>query len=234
VRPPLSQQAIVDAALGVLDREGLDALTMRRLAEALDTGAASLYAHVRSKDELLDLMFDRVIGEVIVPDPDPRRWQVQLKQVARDLRRVFARHPGMAQVSLGRIPTGPNAIVSAERLMAIARAGGLSDRAIAYLVDLLALYVGAIAYEDTVTTTAHGQAGQEAHAERLAQMRDYFGSLPPDRFPNYVALAGLVADGDSDDRFEFGLDVLTRGLTGYAEAPASERSVGRPRQRRTR
>jgi AcrR family transcriptional regulator len=228
-RPPLTQQAIVEAALGVLDREGPDALTMRRVAEALHTGAASLYAHVRNKDELLDLLFDRVIGEVTIPEPDPPRWQEQLKDVARDLRRVFTRHPGMAQVSLGRIPTGPNAIVAAERLMAIARAGGLPDRAIAYLVDLLALYVGAIGYEDSVAATAHGLPSQDALAERLAQMRDYFASLPPERFPNSVALAGLIAAGDTDDRFEFGLEVLTRGLA--ASADARSRASARRRTR---
>jgi hypothetical protein len=58
---------------------------------------------------------------------------------------------------------------------------------------------------------------QDAHAERLAQMRDYFASLPPERFPNSVALAGLIAAGETDDRFEFGLEVLTRGLAAAAD-----------------
>src|SRR5919204_590347 len=96
-----------------------------------------------------------------------------------------------------RPPLTQQAIVAAERLMAIARAGGLPDRAIAYLVDLLALYVGAIGYEDTLAAAAHGLPSQDALAERLAQMRDYFASLPPERFPNSVALAGLIAAGDT-------------------------------------
>src|SRR5581483_5676452 len=78
---PITQEAIVAAALELLDAEGLDGLTMRRVAERLGTGAASLYWHVGSKDGLLDLLLDAVIGEQEVPDPDPERWQEQLKQV---------------------------------------------------------------------------------------------------------------------------------------------------------
>ena len=85
-RDPISRDAIVTAAIGLLDREGLSALSMRRLAEELGTGAASLYWHVGSKDGLLDLVMDEIIGEGKVPDPDPEHWQEQLKQVARDQR----------------------------------------------------------------------------------------------------------------------------------------------------
>src|SRR5215831_12190004 len=67
--------------------------SMRRLAEELGTGAASLYWHVGSKDGLLDLVFDQLIGEEQIPDPDPPRWQEQLKDIARAQRRVSLRHP---------------------------------------------------------------------------------------------------------------------------------------------
>src|SRR5215471_9501420 len=78
-REPISRDAIVAAAIGLLDREGLAALSMRRLAEELGTGAASLYWHVGSKDGLLDLVFDELIGEEQIPAPDPPRWQEQLR-----------------------------------------------------------------------------------------------------------------------------------------------------------
>src|SRR5512132_1614763 len=84
-RDPLTQEAIVRAALEVLDADGLDGLSMRRVAEELDTGPASLYWHVGSKDGLLDLLFDHVIGEQHVPDPEPERWREQLKEVARTM-----------------------------------------------------------------------------------------------------------------------------------------------------
>src|SRR5499427_11110824 len=82
-RELISRDAIVTAAVQLLDREGLAALSMRRLAEELGTGAASLYWHVGSKDGLLDLVFDELIGEEQIPDADPSRWQEQLKDIAR-------------------------------------------------------------------------------------------------------------------------------------------------------
>src|SRR6516165_1807108 len=85
-REPISREAIVKAAIQLLDREGLAALSMRRLGEELGAGAASLYWHVGSKDGLLDLVLDELIGEGKIPDPDPEHWQEQLKQVARDQR----------------------------------------------------------------------------------------------------------------------------------------------------
>ena len=124
-RDPISKDAIVAAAIRLLDREGLTALSMRKLADELGAGAASLYWHVGSKDGLLDLVLDEVIGEGKIPDPDPEHWQEQLKQIARDQRAASLRHPWLVRVSIGRIPMGPNALRYSERILAILRAGGL-------------------------------------------------------------------------------------------------------------
>ena len=105
-RRPLTRDAIVDAALGLLDRQGLAGLSMRRLAQELGVGAASLYWHVRDKEELLGLLLDRIVGESEVPEPDPANWQEQIKQVGRENRRLLLRHRDAAQISLGRIPLG--------------------------------------------------------------------------------------------------------------------------------
>jgi AcrR family transcriptional regulator len=109
-RAPLSQDAIVHAALRVLDREGSAGLSMRRVAEELGTGPASLYWHVANKDALINLIIDQVAGEVAVPEPDPDRWQEQLREWLLGVRRVFERHPGVAALTLGRVPTGPNVL----------------------------------------------------------------------------------------------------------------------------
>src|SRR5215472_14479813 len=126
-RDPITQEVIVVTALRILDSEGLEGLSMRRIAEELDTGAASLYWHVGSKDGLLDLLFDHVIGEQQVPEPDPERWQEQLKQVARTQRATILRHRDIVAVSLGRIPMGPHALRYSEAVLAILRAGGVPD-----------------------------------------------------------------------------------------------------------
>lgn len=204
----LSREAIIDAALAIIDRDGLDALTMRAVAQALSTGAASLYAHVGSKDELLELVIERVLSEVQVPDaPDPARWIEQLKEMGRDVRRVWAEHRDLARASFARIPLGENGLRSGEAMIAVMRAGGLSDRAIGLGTDLLALYIGAVSYEGSLQPF-DDPAGEEF----VAQLRAYFRALPAERFPNLVALADALTEGDSETRFEFGLDVLIRGL----------------------
>ena len=124
-RDPISREAIVAAAIALLDRDGYDALSMRALADELGTGAASLYWHVGSKDGLLDLVMDELIGEVAVPEADPARWREQVKEVARAQRAVSLRHPYIVRVSIGRIPLGPNALRLNEQVLAIMRAGGL-------------------------------------------------------------------------------------------------------------
>src|ERR1700753_1312105 len=80
---PLTRERIVDAAIKILDRDGLDAVSTRKIAEDLGTGSASLYAHVSSRDELVELMVDRIAGEIEVPAPDPEHWQDQLRDDAR-------------------------------------------------------------------------------------------------------------------------------------------------------
>ena len=210
-RRALSREAIVDAALAIVDAEGLDALTMRTVAAALGTGAASLYAYVGSKEDLLELVVERVIGEIRFDEPpDPDRWMDQIKTVAREMRRVFAGHGDLARASFGRIPLGENALNGSEWMLALMRAGGLQDRVAALAVDLLSLYVMGIAYEDSLR--AMGGASVEEFDGYIEQMRSYLASLPSARFPNTVALAVELTAGDGDERFEFGLEVLLRGL----------------------
>jgi AcrR family transcriptional regulator len=215
VRAPLSREAIVEAALRVLDREGLEGVSMRRVAEELGTGAGSLYWHVGNKDELLGLVFERVAGEVELPPPDPARWQEQYKDVARNARRVLRSHRDIARWSLGRIPIGPNTLRVNEWQLSLLRAAGIPDRVAALAGDLFGLYVGAHAFEETLGLSS--PTGEELPAEEvIAMLRGYLASLPPTRFPNIVELVDELMAGGPDDRFEFGLDLFVRGLAAHA------------------
>jgi len=143
-------------------------------------------------------------------EPDPDRWQEQLKETARAIRAAFARHRDLARASFARIPLGENALRGSEWMIAVMRAGGLSDQVIGYACDLLPLYVMAISYEESLYSSEPNSP--EEVAAFVAGMRDYFASLPADRFPNVVSLAGPLTAGGEDVRFEFGLEVLVRGL----------------------
>jgi len=211
-RRPLTREAIVEAALKLLDREGLAGLSMRRLADKLGVGVASLYWHVRDKEELLGLLLDRIVGESEVPDPDPPNWQEQIKELARQNRRLLHRHRDAAQISLGRIPVGPNSMPVLERNLRLLTAAGLPPRVIALAADMFALFVGGFAFEESMRVPPLGD--ERAGVDELTE---YFRSLPPDEFPTLVSLADDLTAGDADERFEFALELLVRGLEAVAE-----------------
>ena len=212
LRRPLTRDRIVDAALRLVDSGGLDAVSMRSVAEALGTGPASLYAHVSGKEELLSLLIERLAGEMHLPEPDPERWQEQIKELVREMHSVLLAHRDLARASMGNIPLGEGALRVSDRMIEILTLGGLPKQVIAYAVDLLPLYAVATAYEQSLfnerTSTAEG-------ARYFEEVDAYFAALPADRFPHMAALAPELAQGDAGERFEFGLDVLVAGLAAY-------------------
>jgi TetR/AcrR family transcriptional regulator, tetracycline repressor protein len=214
-RAPLSREVIVDAALRLLDREGASGLSMRRLADELGSGAGAIYWHVANKEQLIQLMFDRVIGDLPLPDVDPSRWQEQIKQAARDARASMTDHPGLAELSFGRIPLGPNAVRYFEWHLSVLRAGGLPDRVAALAGDLIYLYVDSFSFEECVGVPPPSGEGSSP-ADFIGELRAYLASLPADRFPNITELADALTTGGSDERFEFGLDILVAGLAAHA------------------
>lgn len=215
-KAPLTREAIVDAAMRVVDREGAAALSMRRVAEELGTGPASLYWHVANKDALINLIIDRVAGEIHLPEPDPDRWQEQLRDWLLEVRKAFDRHPGVAALTLGRVPVGPNLVRFTEWTLSLLRGAGIPDRIAAFSGDLLALYLGATAYEATLAPTTSPTGEPLSTEETVAMVRGYFASLPADQFPNVLATLDELFSGDADERFELGLDVILRGLASYA------------------
>ena len=217
-REPISREAIVTAAIRLLDREGLAALSMRRLAEELGTGAASLYWHVGSKDGLLDLVFDELIGEEQVPEADPSRWQEQLKDIARAQRRISLRHPYLVRISIGRIPMGPNALRFSERMLAVLREGGVPDELAVLGHHLLFSVVNGFTMDET-GEPAEDMAGLTM-AEGAKMARDYIAALPSDRFPNMVAVADSYAISDADRRFSLLIDLYVDGLAARVRAAA--------------
>ena len=213
-RTPLSRDRIVDATFRIVDAQGLGAVSMRSVAEALGTGPASLYAHVSGKDELLSLLIERLAGEMRLPEPDPDRWQEQIKELVREMHAVLLAHRDLARVSLGNIPLGEGALRVSERMIEILALGGLPKQVIAYAVDLLPLYAVATAYEQSLFNE---RTSTEEGARYFKEVDAYFAALPADRFPHMAALAPELAEGDAGERFEFGLDVLVAGLAAYGQ-----------------
>jgi AcrR family transcriptional regulator len=214
-RPALTQDAIVAAAIEVLKTEGVDGLSMRLVANRLGTGAASLYAHVSNKDELLELIFDELVSRVPVPVPDPAHWQEQVREMAIGMRNELQTFSQVALAGLARIPTSGKSLVAAEGLLALLDAGGLPPRVIGLAADLLALYIVGGVFEDSL----YEQRGlsDESMADYAQQIHDFYAALPATRFPVLAKMARELTDGDGHDRFLFGLDVLIAGLIAVGE-----------------
>src|SRR6266542_2191982 len=136
---------------------------------------------------------------------------------AREGRRVMKRHRDIARLSLGRIPAGRTLALLNEWLFELLRPVGIPDQVIAYFGDLAGLYVGAYAFEERLGLALPTGEDLPPH-EILAMLRNYVLSLPPDRFPHTVSAVDALFGGGRDERFEFGIDVIIRGLETYARA----------------
>ncbi|MGH3189250.1 MAG: TetR/AcrR family transcriptional regulator, partial [Streptosporangiaceae bacterium] len=217
-KPTLSVPVIVAAAIEVLDEAGYAGLSMRRVADRLGTGAASLYAYVSGREELLELVFDALVGQVKLEEPDPARWREQAHRMMRDFRDILASHTDAALAGLGRVPTSPQTLAAAEVLTGVLRAGGLTDRVVGLGFDQLVLFVSASAYEAGLYRKA-----DPADIDRyFAGVHAFYASLPADRYPVLTSVAPAMTGPDGDERFEFGLNLLIAGLEA---ASAAERAA---------
>jgi AcrR family transcriptional regulator len=162
-RPALSRAAIVAAALAIADREGLDAVTMRRVAEELDTGASALYVYIRGRDDLLDAMFDHVMAVVADAAVSGDTWRERLSGLLMRSIQAASGHGGLGRVALSRVPAGPNAVAITTRVRAVLAEGGIPEAVIPAALDLLGLFVTAAALDRVPGALFNS----EQHRERL-------------------------------------------------------------------
>lgn len=224
-RIPLTRERIVDAAYVVLDREGYDRLSMRRVAAELGVAVSALYAHVSGKDELLELMYARLFADWSPPEPDPERWREQIMEYARAGRARLHRHRDMARLSMGEIPFTPELFPHLDRLLGLFRAAGLPGRLVGTAGDLLSTFIEGFALEESVWNSRHPKEGEPSWQEMRESLRAYFRKLPPERFPNLVALGDSFLDHTNDERFDLGVEVIIRGLVSFAEDAARKDAV---------
>ena len=207
-KAPLSEEAIVNAALAILKAEGLEAVSMRRVAAALDTGAGSLYVYVNGRDGLLEAMFDRIIGAVKLETPDPSRWRAQLHSLLERVRAELVTHPGMAAATMVNPPRTDAAMRLLENLLGILLAGGLDAQDAAWAADILAAQVTYAAIEAELRRTDPSALAAEITAN--------FARLPADDFPLITVHAAQLVAGDAGERFRFAIDVMIDGVLGRA------------------
>lgn len=215
-KPALSRSGIVAAGLTILQSHGMAGVTMRAVAAALDTGPASLYAYFGNRDELLREMLNAVMAEVPVPQVDPLRWREQLKELLTASVEAMEAHPGIALVAIGYIPTEHHSMVVGEAMLGMLKAGGVGPQASAWALDLLALYITAIAYEASVEAEL-GVPEPSRTVEVVTGVRDAFAQMSATEFPELTAIGPLLTLGTGKERFDFGVDVLINGLLATPE-----------------
>jgi AcrR family transcriptional regulator len=226
-KPSLSLARIVAAAVRLADAEGLDAVSMGRLAAELGTAPMSLYRHVSGKEELLTLMVDAAWGPApdVLPPGDvpsgevaPGGWRAGLSHWAWTLRDNARRHPWVVRIPVSGLPIMPKEVAWFENALACMARTGLSEARKASVIMLLAGYVRTQATVETDIMAAIQASGlapdqwMATYPRMLAQLTD------PRRFPAlaaFIAAGVFEADDGPDDEFIFGLERILDGVAVF-------------------
>lgn len=228
--PRLTKSRVLDEALALLDQVGLDALTMRKLAEALGVQAGAIYWHYESKQHLLGAMAEHMLAGCVIEEPlDPARWSERLLAQLDAFRRALLAHRDGGRVFAGTFVAAPNTFGLAEVLVATLRAVGLSSRDAAWTAMSLIYFVNGFVVEEQAATGIDAQP--------------FFAGIDAARFPQVAAAAEYFVDPDHGARFTYGLGLLIAGVQRKIEdavlpaspAPAAAQSTARaPEKRATR
>lgn len=214
----LSRGQIVEAAIAIADREGAEAIGMRRIARELNAGTMSLYWYVASRDELLALMIDAVEGEFEVPEPSGD-WRADLTRTAHKIREVLIRHGWMASCIGFRRSVGPNELRHLENsLGALVDSDfglGLAD-ALRVLMAVETYVLGFALRDQQELPTERGEVERltvDASTDVDSQVRDYIGRLhATGRYPHLTRLFANGITLGRDERFDYGLECLLDGI----------------------
>jgi AcrR family transcriptional regulator len=205
-RPPLTREAVIDAAAELVAQDGYDALSMRTLGERCGVSAMTLYRYVKTKEDLLGALADRLLGEMKLPAPGRSTWQEEVAEVFRCTHRVLLEHPELVEIAAKQHLNGRAAYRAAETVLAALRRGGIEGESAATAFAALTSYTMGFTQRQANTR------GTATLAERLAVVED----LPPDQFENVVRMGGTFLLRHADRQFEDGLALLIEGIQARA------------------
>ncbi len=210
VRPSvLSRERVLSAAVTVVDREGVEALSMRKLGEELGVEAMSLYRYVDNKAALLDGVIESILGEMRLIEPASRAWGERIKCRARSLREALVRHPKALSLFATRPAVTTQTLVHLEAALDVLREAGFTvTDAIRAFQSILAFTVGNTLSVFSILPTS----------ERSSPA---YGALSAAEFPRMCEAAKALSRWDSNAEFEYGLDALVRGLDARLNEPVA-------------
>jgi AcrR family transcriptional regulator len=237
-RAALSREAILRAALDVTDREGLEGLTLRKIAAALDASPMGVYRHFLNKAEILSELVDLVIGLYDVThqrDDADSAWEPWVRETFCAMRRALLAHPAIIPLLGAAAVEGKNALVVMEEVLAVLRAAGFGRAAAPVFHTLMSYTIGAAAIESSML--AHASRGEEEDAvEPLRRLRLLFELAPRSRYPHVVESSRQLASFASEKQFLFGLDriLASAGGKGGSSTPRGHGHSGSARRRGAR
>ncbi len=203
-RSLLTREAIVSSALELIRRDGLEGLSLRKVATELTTGAASLYVHIQDLNELLSLVLDRALAGVRIPRAS-EHWDKALEQISLSYLRTLFRHPGIARLAVTTIAVGPNSLRIMEAILRLLEQGGCSEKDAAWGTDLILQFAA--------STAAEQSARREDLLDEIAKGLERIDSVD---FPRVYALRKEILSGSDIDRFLWGHRAIIRGILGKA------------------
>lgn len=213
----LTRDRVIEAALHIMDDEGLDAVTMRRVAREVGVEAMSLYHHVRDKEDLLDGICAAVMQDFRYPDED-RPWIEVVRDGAREWRRVLRDHPNVIAVWADRQSpmTDLEGLMPMEFALRVIGRAGIEAREGVLVFNVLGGYIMGVVMMEVgamFSGPAHGAKAAGAPAVHSKFPREAFDtSWPTDRIPCITAALPHLAACDPDEQFEFGLDLMLAGI----------------------
>lgn len=209
--PSFTRAQVAEAAIRIADEQGMNAVSMRKVAAALGTGAMSLYRYVDNKDSLCLLMLDHIHGEVVLPEPTGD-WRRDLHTVAGHLRDTQRKHPWLARIAAGRPAMGPNMLVIFEYAMAALDGLGLTIDDMLGNFSLVASWVTGFVQEELAEAEARGNLGidQAEWDRRMAASLETL--LAGGAHPYLARVVREGADHDFDTRFERGVDRILKAV----------------------
>ena len=215
-REAVTQDRVADAALAVIDADGLEGLTVRRLAHELGLGTMTLYWYVRNKDEILDLVSDRLLAGLGFP-PAGQDWRDSVRGGLHAVRAALLRHARAVPVLVGRGSFGPNGLQLIEGSIAVLRSAGFDpdDAADAYFT--ISNFVTGFCTFETSAPNSLSQSGVDMK-DYGQMLRQYIESLPLEGYPNLRVAAPRIFGASLDERFAFGVDCLVAGLEAKLQA----------------
>ncbi|NUW40667.1 TetR/AcrR family transcriptional regulator [Nonomuraea rhodomycinica] len=216
--PGRSREEIVRATLDLLDTEGLDGLSMRKLGARLGSGATTIYWYVENKDELLELAYNEVWGEIVLPDPEEPGWREAVSAFAHSMRAAMLRHPWVGSL-IGRLPAlGPNALSLADRLRKAFTLAGFKGLDIDYANAALTAYVFGMVIPEIAWEASMG--GEELDQESMNETFQKVAKDFPDLLERVVEVNAKISDTDAlrETSFAFGLATMLDGLEARLRA----------------